>query len=324
MTDLVEVRRGAYYDSVSLMQVSKAVRDAPGISAALVAMATDLNIDLLAGMGFTVAEAVGPKDMLVAFRGEDQAAIEAGTSALDAALAGLKAAGASAGGFGEAPPPRTLGTAAARGGANLALISVPGVNAFVETMDAVTSGLSVVLFSDNVSVEQEIALKDAAAASLSAISCSTLTLSENSTTERPEVTASIVSTKALTPGTEMSARLAPPRAAAVPSVRGGGASPKPPAEAPAALSPASAASRADVPASIAAWSSPRNATSMSLGPTASATVNPIPASRSMLRSVAMATSAALMPGASTSGTAYPCRAAPSSDAERLVVADHRS
>ena len=165
MTDLVEVRRGAYYDSVSLMQVSKAVRDAPGISAALVAMATDLNTDLLAGMGFTVAEAVGPNDLLVAFRGEDQAAIEAGTSALDAALAGLKAAGASAGGFGEAPPPRTLGTAAVRGGANLALISVPGVNAFVEAMDAVTSGVSVVLFSDNVSVEQEIALKDAAAAS---------------------------------------------------------------------------------------------------------------------------------------------------------------
>jgi len=164
MTDLVEVRRGAYYDSVSLMQVSKAVRDASGISAALVAMAPDLNIHLLAGMGFTVAEAVGPSDMLVAFRGGDQSAIEAGLSALDAALAGLKAAGASAGGFGEAPPPRTLGTAAVRGGANLALISVPGVNAFVEAMDAVTSGVSVVLFSDNVSVEQEIALKDAAAA----------------------------------------------------------------------------------------------------------------------------------------------------------------
>ena len=163
MTDLVEVRRGAYYDSVSLMQVSKAVRDAPGISAALVAMATDLNTDLLTGMGFTVAEAVGPNDMLVAFRGDDQSAIEAGRSALDAALAGLKAAGASAGGFGEAPPPRTLGTAASRSGANLALISVPGVNAFVEAMDAVTSGVSVVLFSDNVSVEQEIALKDAAA-----------------------------------------------------------------------------------------------------------------------------------------------------------------
>lgn len=163
MTDIVEVRRGAYYDSVSLMQVSKAVREAPGISAALVAMATDLNTDLLAGMGFTVDEGVGPNDMLVAIRGEDEAAIEAGRSALDAALAGLKAAGASAGGFGDAPPPRTLGTAAARSGANLALISVPGANAFVDAMDAVTSGVSVVLFSDNVSVEQEIVLKDAAA-----------------------------------------------------------------------------------------------------------------------------------------------------------------
>jgi FdrA protein len=164
VTDLVEVRRGAYYDSVSLMQVSTAVREVPGISAALVAMATDLNTDLLAGMGFTIDEAVGPNDMLTAFRGEGEAAVEAGRSALDAALAGLKAAGAAAGGFGDAPPPRTLGAAAARGGANLALISVPGANAFVDAMDAVTCGVSVVLFSDNVGLAQEIALKDAAAA----------------------------------------------------------------------------------------------------------------------------------------------------------------
>ena len=164
MTDLVEVRRGAYYDSVSLMQVSQVVRRAPGISAALVAMATELNTDLLAGMGFTVQEAFGANDLLVAIRGEDSAAAEAGRSALEEALAGLKAAGASAGGFGDAPPPRTLGAAVARTGANLALVSVPGPNAFVEAMDAVTSGASVMLFSDNVSVSQEIALKDAAAA----------------------------------------------------------------------------------------------------------------------------------------------------------------
>jgi FdrA protein len=161
--DLVEARGGAYYDSVSLMQVSKAVREAPGVSAALVAMATDLNTDLLAGMGFAVDEAAGPNDLLVAIRGEDEPAINAGRAALDAALAGLRAAGASAGGFGEAPPPRTLGAAVARTGANLALISVPGAHAFVEAMDAVTSGASVVLFSDNVSVEQEIVLKEAAA-----------------------------------------------------------------------------------------------------------------------------------------------------------------
>lgn len=164
MTDLVEVRHGAYYDSVTLMQVSKAVRGAPGVKAALVAMATELNTNLLSGMGFVVEEAVGPNDLLVAIRGVDEAAILAGQSGLDGALARLRAAGASAGGFGDAPPPCTLGTAAARSDANLALISVPGANAFVDAMEAVTSGLSVMLFSDNVSVEQEIALKDAAAA----------------------------------------------------------------------------------------------------------------------------------------------------------------
>jgi len=115
-------------------------------------------------MAFTVAEAVGPNDLLVAIRGEDDAAIEAGRSALADALAGLKAAGSSAGGFGDAPPSRTIGAALARSGANLALISVPGTNAFVDAMDAVASEASVVLFSDNVSVEQEVTLKDAAAA----------------------------------------------------------------------------------------------------------------------------------------------------------------
>ena len=164
MTDLVEVRRGAYYDSVSLMQVSRAVGSAPGVSAALVAMATELNTDLLSGMGFTLAEEVGPNDMLVAIRGEDDAAVAAGQAALVTALAGLRAAGAQAGGFGEAPPPRTIGAAATVSGANLALISVPGRNAFVDAMDAVSSGMSVVLFSDNVGVEQEVALKDAARA----------------------------------------------------------------------------------------------------------------------------------------------------------------
>ncbi|MGZ4634791.1 hypothetical protein [Oryzihumus sp.] len=137
----------------------------------------------------------------------------------------------------------------------------------------------------------------ARAASLSATSSSTPTLSEKSTTDIPERTASMASTKALRHGTEISARLAPVTAAAEPRVRGGGASPNPPAWAPAAFRPASAASRAERPASTAASSSPRIATSMSLGPTGSPSVKPMPARRSVLSSVAMATSAALTPGA---------------------------
>src|SRR5690606_24148917 len=42
-------------------------------------------------------------------------------------------------------------------------VSVPGPSAFVEAMDAVEAGTSVMVFSDNVPVDQEIALKQAAA-----------------------------------------------------------------------------------------------------------------------------------------------------------------
>ena len=47
MTDLVEVRRGAFYDSVSLMQVSKAVREA---LASTLAIGHSSGADLVAGL----------------------------------------------------------------------------------------------------------------------------------------------------------------------------------------------------------------------------------------------------------------------------------
>ena len=49
-----------------------------------------------------------------------------------------------------------------RSGARLAVISVPGPYAFVETIDALRQDADVMLFSDNVPVDQEIRLKDEA------------------------------------------------------------------------------------------------------------------------------------------------------------------
>ena len=163
MPDHVELRRGAYYDSVSLMQVSRAVASTPGVEAAQVAMATELNAEVIASMGFTIPSEAGPNDLVVAIRGADEG-LAAGRAALDTALAELKSAGAHAGGFGEAPPRRTLGGAITASEANLALVSVPGQHATVEALDAIHGGVSVMLFSDNVPVEDEVRLKDAAAA----------------------------------------------------------------------------------------------------------------------------------------------------------------
>ena len=52
MKDHVELRSGAYADSVTLLQVSRTVQAADGVVTAQVAMATGLNLEVLEGMGF--------------------------------------------------------------------------------------------------------------------------------------------------------------------------------------------------------------------------------------------------------------------------------
>jgi len=158
----VDVRRGAYHDSVTLLQVSRTVADVDGVEAAQVAMATELNVEVLSGMGFDVPEGAGANDLVVAVRAADEDGVAAGLAAAGAALSAKSAP--SSGGFGDAPPPRTTAAAVRAGGADIALISVPGRYAATEALDAIGAGASVMLFSDNVSVEDEVMLKDAAAA----------------------------------------------------------------------------------------------------------------------------------------------------------------
>ncbi|HJQ00173.1 MAG TPA: hypothetical protein VJ851_01110 [Jatrophihabitans sp.] len=159
--DRVAVRGGVYADSVTLLQLSQAVSQAPGVQAALVAMATELNLQLLAGMGFAPPATGSANELFIAVRAADEAAVLAATALADELLAAPHRGGD---GPRAEQPPRTIGSAAAVHGAGLALISVPGQHAFTEAMDAVTAGCDVLLFSDNVSIEHEIALKDAAAA----------------------------------------------------------------------------------------------------------------------------------------------------------------
>jgi FdrA protein len=161
MTTHVEIRKGAYADSVTLLQVSRAVQGVEGVAAAQVAMATALNVEVLTEMGFEVPAEATPNDMVVAVR-----LAEGGS--LETALAGVERALSESGrrrdsGPTEEAPPRTTGSALRRTPDAVALVSVPGANAFVEAMDAVEAGHDVMIFSDNVPVEQEVALKQAAA-----------------------------------------------------------------------------------------------------------------------------------------------------------------
>jgi FdrA protein len=162
LVDRVAVRAGVYADSVTLLQLTRTVGQAPGVQAALVAMATELNLQLLAGMGFPPPPTRSPHELFIAVRAADPDAADAATGLAEQLLAAPRGTRSSEGSATEQPS-RTLGKAADRYGAGLALISVPGQHAFTEAMDALQAGCDVLLFSDNVSVEQEIVLKDAAA-----------------------------------------------------------------------------------------------------------------------------------------------------------------
>ena len=105
----VELRPGAYHDSVALLQVSRRLAGLDGVLAAQVAMATDLNVEVISGMGFTVPQSARPNDLVVAVRASSGQALDGALAALDQALAAPSAgSGASSGGAAGAPaPPRT-------------------------------------------------------------------------------------------------------------------------------------------------------------------------------------------------------------------------
>ncbi|HEY7125821.1 MAG TPA: acyl-CoA synthetase FdrA [Ktedonobacterales bacterium] len=160
------VRRNLYADSVALMQLSRALTALPEVEDAAAVMSTAANRELLQQAGLLGADADpgefgGPNDLLIIIRAATDAAIEA---ALLAAEQGLSHRAGGETGTVAQQRPRSLEQAARQQPAlNLALISVPGAYAAVEAHQALLAGLHVLLFSDNVSLEQEVALKMLAA-----------------------------------------------------------------------------------------------------------------------------------------------------------------
>ena len=135
----IEMRTGVYADSVKLMQVSRAIAAPDGVIARSVAMATPLNIERAAGMGFRLPTSAGPNDLLVAIRASTTPrSLAARRPTLDAALAAPPAgadrhrrrrAAAHHRRRRDRPPGRRPG-----------VISVPGRNAVVEAPDAIAAG----------------------------------------------------------------------------------------------------------------------------------------------------------------------------------------
>jgi succinyl-CoA synthetase alpha subunit len=155
----VFIEKESYYDSALLMLTSREVRKTSGVQDATVAMGTAMNLDLLRSQGFeaaALAEAT-PNDLIIAV---DCESAETAKAAFDAAKQALSRKPKAATADGAHVAPTSLAAALrAEPGANLAVISLPGAYAAREARKALASGLHVMLFSDNVSLEDEIALK---------------------------------------------------------------------------------------------------------------------------------------------------------------------
>lgn len=157
----VVVQKDSYYDSVFLMLTTKAVKQIPGVKNAVVSMGTEMNLELLKEIGLSTPEAdtATSNDLIIAVEGENEEVVE---KACQSATGLLRQKKSMAEEEGEYRPVSFYTALNMAPDSNLVIISVPGVYAAREARKALEKGLHVMLFSDNVSLEDEIALKELA------------------------------------------------------------------------------------------------------------------------------------------------------------------
>lgn len=165
MTLRSEIRRGAYYDSVVLMQLQRALARLDGVEDAGAVMGAPANKELLAQSGLLTPEAeqAGTDDLILVVKGTHaQHAVDA-LAQVDALLARRQGGEGASSNLGYRP--KSLASAAQLApDARWVLVSTPGRYAAAVAREALDLGRNVLLYSDNVSLDDEIEVKRHAAA----------------------------------------------------------------------------------------------------------------------------------------------------------------
>lgn len=152
------VKKGEYFDSVSLMIVGKDVAEMENVLDATVVMATQENKSILktAGLYLDEFEKYDDTDLLIVIKSDHEDKFDEIFENVDNLLNEIRNRKDDQGTF----TPKSLdGAIQVQSGSNLALISLAGRYAGAEAMKALKHGLNVMLFSDNVPLETEIELK---------------------------------------------------------------------------------------------------------------------------------------------------------------------
>ena len=152
----VKVVKGQYHDSVSLMLAAREMKKMDGVIDAAIVMGTETNKNLLeqAGLMTALAEKASADDLIIVVKRKRNA-----EEVLDLSDIFLKKKKTSGPQGAEEPVHSIRSMAKDHPDINLAEISVAGVYAAKEAREALAHGMHVLLFSDNVSLENEIDLK---------------------------------------------------------------------------------------------------------------------------------------------------------------------
>lgn len=160
MVALNTVKQNHYQDSMKLMQISRELSNSPGIRKASAIMATEANLETLrdAGLIKTVSHSLGANDLIIAVEAESETAGHDALRKIDSFLA------APSGGTDHATGYRSFEEALKPPGTpNIAVVSVPGEFAKIEVARAIKNNIHTFLFSDNLSIEEEVEIKRRAA-----------------------------------------------------------------------------------------------------------------------------------------------------------------
>lgn len=158
-TTKAEIRSSAYFDSVVLMQLQRGLTELPGVVDAGVFMGTEANKNLLeqSEMSAPEVDEAGPDDLLIVVKAEDASSAESALEQVDELLVRRR------GGAEVDYRPKSIETAIEMmPAAHWVLVSVPGRFAANVARQALESGRNVFLYSDNVTLEEEVDLKQTA------------------------------------------------------------------------------------------------------------------------------------------------------------------
>jgi len=153
------VMKNRFYDSVFLMQISTKVKEQYGVDRISVLMGTEANKAVIRESGLLEEEgmAATPSDLIIAVKTETQAQIEQSVKKVQEMLEVQEVKKIS---DESQQNPRTVeGAARLLSGSNVVLISLPGPYVTFEAKKALTAGLNLMIFSDNVPLADEIELK---------------------------------------------------------------------------------------------------------------------------------------------------------------------